>query len=958
MSVTSQQEIQVLHVDDEPDFADLTTTFLKREDDRFTVETAHSADKGRERIDDRPPDCVVSDYNMPGMNGIEFLQAVREEYPNLPFILFTGKGSEAVASDAISAGVTDYLQKGSGSEQYELLANRIRNAVQARRETERADRQEQLMRLTEFAGDTGGFELDVDSGDLLLTDGTRRLVGLPDDTDLTLAEAIELYHPDDQADVRRTINQAAEAGEQTRGTWRLQTLDGDQRLVDMTITPAIGNNDVTTIQGSVHDVTERRERRQELEQVEALFEHTQDSLFLIDIDGEFTVKRVNPAYEAMTEQSADQLRGCTPQEILGEQQGATVERRYRDCVERREPLEYTEQLQFDGELTQWKTRIAPVVLDSSVEYIAGATRDVTHREERKQELRAVKNQYQTLVENSPNGAVLLYDTDLQIIRAGGTELSSVRLSSEEIEGTTPNNRYPSEIAEELVHNVEKAFAGDSSTFEQEYGGEHYRVQVVPVRTDDGEITCVMAVSGNITEWKERKQELKRYERLVENLPVGVFRTTIDGKIIDTNQAAIDLYDADSRAQLRETEVEELYNDDSDRIDLLDQLQETGRVENELVEFETLDGDRRFVRVTLTLNEETENRYIEGILKDVTDRRELEREFAHIKTIAESLNDALYVLNDDGQFTYVNDRFTELTGYSMETILGSTPELIKNKETVEKAEQQLAVILSDTGSDTVTFETTIQPDSGSPVVCEDHMGVLPYEGDSFNGSVGVLRDITERKRRERELRQERNRLDEFTSVVSHDLRNPLTVADGHLELAQETCESPHLAQAATAIDRSQALIKDLLTLAREGEDASEVEPVALADVAESSWQTVDSQSATLETHTTQTLQADQSRLTQLFENLYRNAIEHGGGDVTVSVGPMDGGFYVADTGPGIPEDDREEAFETGYSTNEDGTGFGLRIVKQVADAHGWEIAVTGSEQGGARFEVTGVEFADQ
>jgi signal transduction histidine kinase len=131
-------------------------------------------------------------------------------------------------------------------------------------------------------------------------------------------------------------------------------------------------------------------------------------------------------------------------------------------------------------------------------------------------------------------------------------------------------------------------------------------------------------------------------------------------------------------------------------------------------------------------------------------------------------------------------------------------------------------------------------------------------------------------------------------------------------------------------------------------------VELPAVAEGCWNSVATDQATLEVEQLPVITADRSQVKQLFENLYRNAVEHGGTDVTVSVGAMDDGFYVADTGPGIPESEREAVFEAGYSTNQEGTGFGLRIVEEVADAHGWEVAVTESTQGGARFEMTGAE----
>lgn len=134
----SDGNIKILHVDDDPDFGALTVDLLAKEDDTFQVEMATSASEGLEKLADGDYDCIVSDYDMPGQNGIEFLKEVRERYPEFPFILFTGKGSEEIASEAITAGVDDYLQKSFGSGEYTLLANRVRNAVQKYRSEQSA----------------------------------------------------------------------------------------------------------------------------------------------------------------------------------------------------------------------------------------------------------------------------------------------------------------------------------------------------------------------------------------------------------------------------------------------------------------------------------------------------------------------------------------------------------------------------------------------------------------------------------------------------------------------------------------------------------------------------------------------------------------------------------------------------------------------------------------------------
>ncbi|MFD1586081.1 histidine kinase N-terminal 7TM domain-containing protein [Halorientalis brevis] len=213
-----------------------------------------------------------------------------------------------------------------------------------------------------------------------------------------------------------------------------------------------------------------------------------------------------------------------------------------------------------------------------------------------------------------------------------------------------------------------------------------------------------------------------------------------------------------------------------------------------------------------------------------------------------------------------------------------------------------------------------------------------------------------RERERELRQQNDRLEEFANVVSHDLRNPLTVASGHVEQIDDDAHADAIEQ---ALGRMEEIIDDVLTLARQGEPVRNPDSVSLATVAEDAWELADTSGGALSVAADLQLLADESRLQQLLENLFRNSVDHGGADVSVSVGPVTGaptGFYVADDGPGIPVEERDRIFESGVSTAQDGTGFGLAIVRQVVEDHGWAITATESESGGARFEITGVSRA--
>ena len=234
-------------------------------------------------------------------------------------------------------------------------------------------------------------------------------------------------------------------------------------------------------------------------------------------------------------------------------------------------------------------------------------------------------------------------------------------------------------------------------------------------------------------------------------------------------------------------------------------------------------------------------------------------------------------------------------------------------------------------------------------------------DTTQGYMIVLRDITDHKQRERQLEEQNERLEEFADVVSHDLRNPLSTAEGWVAAVTDALdgEEPDVDTAQMGLDhiahshdRMDELIEVLLTMARQGQTVADPEPVSLETCATKAWATAETGEMTLRVDTDRTVPADPARLRQAFENLFRNANDHSEA-ATVVVTTTPEGFAVEDDGIGIDPDDREDLFAFGYSTNEEGTGIGLAVVKRIIEAHGWRITVGESDDGGACFEVTGV-----
>jgi PAS domain S-box-containing protein len=599
--------------------------------------------------------------------------------------------------------------------------------------------------------------------------------------------------------------------------------------------------------------------------------------------------------------------------------------------------------------------------------------------------------------------------------------------------------------------------------------------------DQRERELLLELAGDVAHaicHAEIQARQRRQERVLNNLPIGVYRATpgAEGRVVDANPALADVFDAESADDMIGRKVTDFYTDPEDRLELSRQLEKEGIVRNVELPQETIAGEEIWVAVTAIRTEEDGEVYFDGSIREITERKERERRLRLFRNAVEASGHSIYFTDVDGTIQYVNPAFEEISGHPASEAIGETPRILQSGEHDEAfyeemwetilsgeiwrneivntsksgeryvVDQTIAPVEGESGDVThfvavnaditehkererklersreqwrALFESSpdaiaVHDASGDVIaVNEQNVENLGYtreellsmnvadfdventreelrglwaamdvgerakvegkhrrkDGSTFPVAVWVTktefggetrfvalgRDITERKAYEDELEQQNERLEAVVDVIGHDLRNPLNVLEGRLSLLDEEYRTEHLVAAERALERAETLLEDLRVLADIGDPVQAFDSVDLSAAVLDCWQTIPTEDATLDVGTNRTVRADRRRLRHLLENLLGNAVEHGGPDVTVTVGDLEGGFYVEDDGQGIPIERRGDVFESGFSTTDRGAGLGLSIVEQVVEAHDWEIDVTGSDADGTRFEITSVEF---
>ncbi|MFC6953318.1 PAS domain-containing protein [Halorubellus litoreus] len=343
-------------------------------------------------------------------------------------------------------------------------------------------------------------------------------------------------------------------------------------------------------------------------------------------------------------------------------------------------------------------------------------------------------------------------------------------------------------------------------------------------------------------------------------------------------------------------------------------------------------------------------HVEQAFERLDREREYERTTEQLQAVLDNTTAIVYIKDRDGRYELANERFREVVDVDGE-LVGRTDWEIQDDEFAAEVRANDRRAMEEERA--IEVEEDAYRNGQRRTYYSVKVPLFDEDGDP-KGVCGISSDITELKERERELEQERNRLDEFASVVAHDLRGPLSVAEGYRELLAADLDDPRLDEIADAHDRMTELIDDVLSLAREGDHDVDAHDISIAGVASSAQSAVDlPEDVAVEVEGDGVVNADPSRLRRVFENCFRNAVDHGDSTSRIRVAVTEDGFVVADDGDGLPADAREDLFEYGVSDG-DGTGIGLAVVREIVQAHDWSVRCTESADGGARFEFTTAE----
>lgn len=546
-------------------------------------------------------------------------------------------------------------------------------------------------------------------------------------------------------------------------------------------------------------------------------------------------------------------------------------------------------------------------------------------------------------------AVYLKDCDGTYKLANPAAADIFGVEPDEVVGSKDSEFFNDEDFEDIRENDRKVVEEGVEVFNHATrkleGEDVYFINSKRPYREDGEIKGVIGVSRDVTE--ERRKD-RRLEAIFNNSREIIVIIDTDRTVLRVNNTAEQVLGRE-KEDLEDVKFGEYsFFFSEERSKALFERAVDGEAVSETVEVE-IDSKTRIMEVSLTPIQD-EDGEVKSVLVEAYDITDLKSNEKQLEAAFNSSYQMMGVLDTDGGVLRINSAVEDFFDVSREEVIGrhysDLLDFIGDRDIMRMYKQFLQSShfqkLQERGF--YRQEIHLEKGDGQTAKLDVSLKAVRDGKGEMTAILAEARDVTQTKMDRRQLEDQKRRLERFSSIVSHDLRNPLNVASGYIELAKQSGKDEDFDRAMKAIDRMDQIIMELLEISGKPEhfDKSSLD---LEEVFEEAYSHTDVE-PDYKIEDSMEFKGGRSGVVRIFENLIRNTAEHND-DAEIEIGVIKKGFYYEDDGS--IDKDIEKILEYGYSTSTEGNGLGLSVVQRVADINDWDLNIAKNKNGGLRFE---------